>query len=748
MKIAFKTLIILIFLNSISLSNENLITSIEVEGLQRIDRDTVISYSEIDVNMNYSEERGNEIIRNLFKTNLFSNIEISFIDNKLSIRLKENPTINLIRFQGNKKKSDEDLLQELSLKERSVYSRSKVKKDIERMLSLYQRAGRLSTEIIPKVETLENNRINLTYEILESDVAKVSNIIILGNEVYKTSKLKSIMKTKEKRLLRFFSSADRYDPDKLEYDKQLLSQFYNNNGYPDFKILSSIAQLSPISNEFEIILTVSEGQKFNFGNISINNELKKLNTSFIEFSLKLKEDEIFDQSKIKESVKAIKEIAELQGYSFAEIDPITKKDEKNKKINIEFVVNEGPRVYVNKIDISGNVRTVDKVIRREITLSEGDAYNKFSINYSKDSIRALNFFSDVDIKEIRTEFSDKINLDVSVEEKNTGEATLGAGYSSASSASLQLGLKETNFLGKGQKLNFVSNFSDTRSTYDISFTEPYFLEKPLSLSTKLYSNFTDPTSVNYETEDIGFGLAARFPLSSDKSMEARYSLFTSKVKADSAATSYEKLLAGTDTVSVIGYSFSFDKRNSRYKPSSGFNFIFDQDIAGLGGTSYYFKNNANFNSYKRLNDDFIGAFKVQFGNINGYNDEYAPLSSNFNLGGKKLRGFKSGKIGPRTGNSYTGGQYYYLTSLETNIDLNIDAFDITTTIFIDAGSVWGLENPAYASIDDDHELRSSIGLNFNWDSAIGPINVVYAKILESEATDTTDNLYFDIGYNF
>ena len=362
-----------------------------MEGLQRIDRDTVISYSEIDINMNYSEEKGNEIIRNLFKTNLFSNIEISFIDNKLSIRLKENPTINLIRFQGNKKKSDEDLLQELSLKERSVYSRSKVKKDIERMLSLYQRAGRLSTEIIPKVETLENNRINLTYEILESDVAKVSNIIILGNDVYKTSKLKSIMKTKEKRLLRLFSSADRYDPDKLEYDKQLLSQFYNNNGYPDFKILSSIAQLSPISNEFEIILTISEGQKFNFGNISINNELKKLNTSFIEFSLKFKEGEVFDQSKIKESVKTIKEIAELQGYSFAEIDPITKKDDENKKINIEFVVNEGPRVYVNKINISGNVRTVDKVIRREITLSEGDAYNKFSINYSKDSIRALNF---------------------------------------------------------------------------------------------------------------------------------------------------------------------------------------------------------------------------------------------------------------------------------------------------------------------------------------------------------------------
>ncbi len=728
-------------------ANDNIINSINVDGTQRIDIETVITYSNATEGQIYTEELGNQILKNLFETNLFSNIQISFVKNKLNIIIQENPTINLIAFKGNSKIKDEDLLIEISLKERSVYSRSKVKKDIERMLTLYQRSGRLSTEINPMLELLDNNRVNLTYEITESDVAKVSNIIILGNSVFSSSKIKSVMKTKENTLLRILSSSDNYDPDKLDYDKQLISQFYNNNGYPEFKIISSIAQLKANSNNFEIILNVSEGEKFTFGKLSVESKLKKMNTEAIIDILPIKEGDIFDRSQVKRSVDELKELAQLEGYTFIEIG--TDFIPKNKNIlDIKLTINEGPRVYVNEINIEGNTRTIDKVIRREVNLTEGDAYNKYAINYSKDSINALNFFQNVDVKEVKTEFSDKINLEINVEEKNTGEASIGAGYSSATAASLTFGLSEKNFLGKGQKVKFQSSLSNTRSTYDISITEPYFNNKSLSLTSNIYSNFTDPSSVNYETEDLGFGLSARFPLSVERFLELRYSLFTAKVKADSNATAYENALAGTDTVSTFGYSLSFDKRNSRFKPSRGFNFILNQDLAGLGGNSYYYKNSFEFNSYKRLSERFIGAFKLQAGNINGYNDKYSPLSSNFKLGGKNLRGFKSGKIGPRIGNSYTGGQYYYLTSLETNLDLNIDAFDITTTFFVDIGSVWGLENPSYGTIDDEHEARSSIGLNLNWDSAIGPINIIYANIIESHKNDTTDNLYFDVGYNF
>ena len=737
-----------LLLNTNLYANENIIKAISIDGMQRIDEETVISYANISKGAIYSEEIGNNVLKSLFETNLFSNIQISFEENILNIKIKENPTINLVKFIGNSKINDEDLVIEILLNERSIYSRSKVKKDIERMLSLYQRAGRLSTEINPKLEMLDNNRVNLTYEITESDIAKVSNIIILGNSVFSTNKIKSIMKTKEKTLLRFLSSSDNYDPDKLEYDKQLITEFYNNNGYPEFKFTSSIAQLKSNTNNFEIILNINEGDKFNFGELEVESKLKKIDPEFVKTILPIKKGNMFDRSLLRESVEQLKEIAQSEGYSFIEIDTNLLDGNEANTVDVRLIINEGPRVYVNNINISGNTRTVDKVIRREVTLTEGDAYNKYSINYSKDSIRALNFFNEVEINEIRTDFPDKINLAINVEEKNTGEVSLGAGYSSANAASLNLGLRENNFLGKGQKVKFDTTFSNTKTLYDISLTEPYFNNKPLSLTSNIYSNFTDPKNVNYETEDIGLGLSSSFPLSKDRYLELRYSLFTSKIKANSNATAYEKALAGTDTVSSFGYSLSFDRRNSRYKPSNGFNIKISQDLAGLGGDSYYYKNSFEFNYYKRLSKSLIGAYKLLGGNINGYNDKFSPLSSNFQLGGKKLRGFKSGKIGPKLGNSYTGGQYFYLTSLETNIDLNIDTFDITTTAFIDIGSVWGLENPAYGSIDDKHEARASIGVNLNWDSAIGPINIIYANIIESNKNDTTDNLYFDIGYNF
>ena len=745
-----KLLIIIFFLSTITFSSadENLVKEIEINGNQRIDIETIISYSNIKLNDNYTDEKGNEILKNLFNTELFSNIEIKYDNNKLIINIIENPTINLIKFIGNSKVKDEDLLIEVQLKERSVYSRSKVKKDIERILSLYQRNGRLSTEVIPRIETLDDNRINLSYEIVESEISKVSKIVFIGNDNFSSSKLKSIMKTKEQRFLRFLSSADRYDPDKIEYDKQLITEFYNNNGFPNFTFTSSIAQLSQNTNSFEVIMYIDEGEKYNFGEISVTTKLKKINSEVALSIISANTGDIFDRSKISESVEIIKELAEGEGYSFVEINPKFEDNLNDKTINIEIDINEGPRVYVNSINISGNTRTLDKVIRREMALSEGDAYNKFTMNYSKDSIRALNYFSSVDINDERSNFPDKIDLTIDVEEKNTGEASIGAGYSSSNSGSITFGLRENNFLGKGQKVKFASSFSNTRNTYDISITEPYFNNKNLSVSADLYSNFSDPSGVNYESEDLGLGFGLGFPLASDKSIAIKYSLFTSKIRPDSNATAYERLLGGTDTVSQVGYIFNFDKRDSRYKPSRGFNLRLSQDLAGLGGTSYYYKNTGDFNVYKRLSDRLIGAWKIEAGSVNGYNGKYQPLSSNFRLGGKNLRGFKGGKVGPKTGTSYTGGQYYYLTSLETNIDFKLDTFDISSTVFVDFGSVWGLENPAYSAINDEHNLRSSAGINLNWDSAVGPINFIYATILESESTDTTDNLYFDIGYNF
>ena len=366
---------------------------------------------------------------------------------------------------------------------------------------------------------------------------------------------------------------------------------------------------------------------------------------------------------------------------------------------------------------------------------------------NKPIIKSLNFFESVQINEEKTNDFDKLNLNIDVKEKNTGSATIGAGYGDQNGTTLTAGISESNFLGKGQKVKFSTSFSSTQNLYDISLTEPYFYNKDLSVRGDLYSKFSDPDNVNYETETVGIGFSIGFPLSKSNRITTKYSLLTSKTTADANATSYEQLLSGTSTVSIAGYILSLDNRNSPYKPTNGSIFTIEQNLAGIGGTSNYLENKISYKKYLKLGKEITGAIKTQFGSINGYGGKYAPVDQMFNIGGKNLRGFKYGKVGPLLSSSFTGGNYYYVIATETNFDLPIDEYDISSSLFIDVGSVWGLDN-RYGSIDDQHKLRASIGVNISWDSAIGPINFILAEPFMSEQTDTTDKFSFDIGYNF
>jgi outer membrane protein insertion porin family len=466
-----------IFFSNIIFADDFFIDEIEINGLERIERATVISYSKLRIESPYSNEIGNIVLKRLYETDLFSDVKIQFIDGLLNITVRENPTINLIKFIGNDKKNDADLLSEISLSDRSIYSRSKVKKDVKKLLSLYQRSGRLSTEVIPKVETLKDNRVNLIFEINESDIVSVSKITFIGNHVFSSRELRKEMKTKTSNLSRYFSSSDNYDPDRLEYDKILISNLYKNSGYPNFTFKSSIAQLIPNKNQFEIILTVNEGELYSFGDVTIESKFKKLNDQFLSKTLSAKSGSLYNANLIKDDIASIKNSASTYGYSFVQIDSKKSFDNKKKQVNINYLIDEGPKVYINKIIINGNTRTTDKVIRRQLSISEGDSYSKYLINVSKNKIQSLNFFSKVDVIEEKDEAFDKVNLIINVDERNTGEATIGAGYSSATKASLQLGITEDNFLGKGQQLKFQSNFGDEFYSYDISLQSHIYMEE-------------------------------------------------------------------------------------------------------------------------------------------------------------------------------------------------------------------------------------------------------------------------------
>ena len=735
------------FLLSAYVSANETINKINVQGLQRISYETVLSYAEIEIDTLYSSGESNKIIKKLYDTQLFSDVSVKYLDQVITITVKENPTINLVLFEGNKTKKDEDLIAEIKLTERSIFSRSKIKEDVKRLLELYQRSGRLSATIDPSVELLENNRVNIIYSIDESEILRVSKISIIGNSAFSDEEIKKIMTTKTPSLFRFWSAGGTYDPDRIEYDKELVKEFYSENGYVNFAFTSTISQLIKGSNKFEIIMTVLEGEQFNFGPIEVNTKLKKLDANLIKENLSYNEGNIFNSNVIKESVEFIKNTASTYGFTFIQIDPEMIINEKDQTVNITFNIDEGPKVYVNRVNIDGNTRTIDKVIRRELLFSEGDAYNKLSINYSKDKIKSLNFFESVQISEEKTNVFDKLNLNINVKEKNTGSATIGAGYGDQNGTTLTAGISESNFLGKGQKVKFSTSFSSTQNLYDISLTEPYFYNKDLSVRGDLYSKFSDPDNVNYETETVGIGFSVAFPLSKNNRITTKYSLLTSKTTADANATSYEQLLSGTSTVSIAGYILSLDNRNSPYKPTNGSIFTIEQNLAGIGGTSNYLENKISYKKYLKLGKEITGAIKTQFGSINGYGGKYAPVDQMFNIGGKNLRGFKYGKVGPLLSSSFTGGNYYYVIATETNFDLPIDEYDISSSLFLDVGSVWGLDS-RYGSIDDEHKIRASFGINLNWDSAIGPINFILAEPFMSEATDTTDKFSFDIGYNF
>ena len=396
-------LIFFVFTLPVYSNDINDIKNIKVEGLQRISYETVLSYGDLSTEKNYSEDLSNNAIKKLYETQLFSDISINYLNNVLTISVKENPTINLILFEGNKSKKDEDLIVEIKLKERSVFSRSRVKEDVKRLLELYQRSGRLSAQIDPSVELLENNRINLIYKIDEADILNVSKISILGNKFFSDKEIKKVMTTKTPSLLKFWSSGGQYDPDRIEYDKELIKEFYNKNGYVNFKFTSSIAQLINNSNKFEILLSVSEGEKFNFGQINVITKFSKLDAKLIEKNLSQNTGQTYDSEILKDSIEFIKNSATQFGYTFIEVTPEIKINDLNKTVDIVFSINEGPKVYIERINIYGNTVTIDKVIRREFPFSEGDSYNKRSINYAKDKIKSLNFFESVEINEERVD---------------------------------------------------------------------------------------------------------------------------------------------------------------------------------------------------------------------------------------------------------------------------------------------------------------------------------------------------------
>ncbi|MFZ4746906.1 MAG: outer membrane protein assembly factor BamA [Sphingomonas sp.] len=718
------------------------ITSINVIGSQRIEPETVRSYLKLRPGGPYTQELGDEAIRDLFDTELFADAQIRDDNGALTILVRENPVINRIVFEGNKRIKEDKLSKELKLAPRQIFTRSKVRADIGRIVELYRRQGRFAATVEPKMVTLDQNRVDIVYEISEGPKSKVRRINLIGNEVFKDGRLKAQMATKESSITRIFSSRDTYDADRLAYDQGKLRQYYLTQGYADFRVISAVAELTPDKRDFILTYVVEEGPRYKFGDVLAESDVRDFKADTVKAQLPMKTGDWYDAKLVEDTVENITKTAGLFGYAFANVDPVFNRNKEDKTMNITFRVAETPRVYVEAINVNGNTLTVDKVLRREFRLAEGDAFNAFSVKRSEDRIKSLGYFQEkFEISQKQGSAPDRIVLEANVEERSTGELQLSAGFSSLERFIVNASIRQRNFRGKGQELRASVNYSTFSKSIELGFTEPYLFDRNIALGGDIFRRdfnsfqfLGTQRNTTYQQITTGFQIRAGLPLTEFWSVALRYGLNFDEVTLDRATYFFngqcDPLVAGrylcdslgNRSTSSLGYSIVFDNLNNRIRPSRGQRFVFSQDLAGLGGSVKYVRQTFNAAKYWPVLNGFILSLSAEAGSIIPLGGTPASgadpvrLVDRFFLGEPQIRGFQIRGVGPRvlrktydttspTGfnedinaisDDALGGRAYYFSRLELEIPLGSGARELglRPSVFLDAGAVFGIKAPA------------------------------------------------------
>ncbi|HSC19474.1 MAG TPA: outer membrane protein assembly factor BamA [Rhizomicrobium sp.] len=738
------------------------VRDIRVRGTQRIESGTVLSYMSIRPGDRYDPQVVDRSLKTLFATGLFADVKINWDGSVLTVNVVENPIINRVIFEGESKVSEKDLTKEVQLKPRMVFTRAKVQGDVERVIELYRRNGKFAATVDPQVIQRPQNRVDLIFSITEGPTTGVARISFIGNKVFDDATLKGQIATEESAWWRFLSSNDNYDPDRLTFDREQLRRFYLKNGYADFRVVSAVAELTPDRRDFYIVFTVDEGALYRFGKIVINSKIRELYPASLRPLVPIVSGRTYNAELVDKSIDALTNAAGAKGYAFAEIHPRIARNKAKRTIDVVFDIEQGPRVYVEKINIVGNTRTLDKVIRREIRLVEGDAFNRVLVDRSRTRIRSLGFFKDVDIKPAPGSQPDRTVLNVNVTEQSTGELQLGVGYSSTSSFVGQFSYTERNLFGRAQYLRASVSASSISKEAVLSFTEPYFLDRPIAAGFDIYKILTDFQQADYRSDTNGIGLRLGFPTSEYGSVGVRYTFRLDSLTPFSGAPTAVLLAIGSETTSSIGYTYAYNTLDDPIKPRHGVTFQLSQDFAGLGGSLDYMKTTASF-SYRRpvLWDEFVATFTVNGGYITGYGGQHVRLNERFFEGGDTFRGFEVAGVGPRElhagRESAIGGEAYALGTMDLRLPDFLPAdYGISLSLFTDFGTVGhiasqpgvptcGRAGPRVPCIEDDMAFRGSGGLAIGWKSPFGPIEVDLAVPYAKTAYDKSQIIRFSAG---
>ncbi len=744
------------------------VNRILVRGNQRIDQTTVLSYLPIQPGDTIDPVTLDVAIRTLTRTQLFADVQIGLQANgDLIVEIVENPIINQVVFEGNSAINEEKLLEEVTIAPRGIYTRARVQEDVGSIIELYRLSGRISATVTPKLVQLDQNRVDVVFEIDEGPETGVRAITFLGNQAYSDAELREVMVTKQSRWWRLFTRNDNYDPNRLDYDREQLRSFYTNRGYYDFRIVSAVAELAPDDSGFGITLTVDEGDRYNFGEINVVTENDRLNPDLLKLLLPIRTGDLYESDKIERAVDALTFAAGSAGYAFVDINPTFRPNPDTDTIDVTFNIAEGQRVYVERINVVGNTRTIDPVIRRELMLTEGDAFNRALMERSRNNLRALGFFSDVTIAETQGTAPDRSVVNVTVTEQPTGELSVGAGFSSVDSFVVNLGISERNFRGRGQNLVARVEWGSLRQQIDFRFTEPRFMGRDVGAGFDLFHSrydFQDESSFDYRS--TGAGLRLTYPLNGYSRFSARYFIkddeiivpqgFCGNLGGGSRALCEQ---IGSSLNSSVGYTLLIDRRNDPIRATRGWTGSLRQDFAGVGGDVNYVKTELDATVYYGLTPSWIVSATGSAGYVSGWNGDAVRINDRFFKGGNSFRGFENAGMGPRdlSTNDALGGNFYAVGSLELTVPNGLpEQYGIRTSLFADVGTLGVLDDRFLldsnglidTSIVDDLSLRASAGLSIHWRSPMGPIRFDFSKILSREDYDRTETFRFSTSTQF
>ncbi|MER9892804.1 outer membrane protein assembly factor BamA [Mesorhizobium sp. M0119] len=744
------------------------VSRVEVTGNQRVDADTIRNYVTIKPGKAFSSSDIDDAVKALFGTGLFSDVQINQVGSTLVIKVSEYQVVNQVLFQGNKKLKDNALEAAVQLKPRGTFSQQQLDADVEAVKAAYRRIGRDDAAVTTQIMDLGDNRVNVVFNINEGGRTQIAAINFVGNSAYSSRRLSDIISTKRSSFLSFVLRDDVYDEDKLRADQELLRRFYYNHGYADFQVVSAVGELDDTTNKYTVTITVQEGERYTFGDVSVESTIPEVDSKSLESVVETHKGDVYNAKNVEDTIIALTEKVAGSGYAFAQVTPRGDRNFENHTISVVYTVDQGTKAYIERIEIRGNDRTRDYVIRREFDVSEGDAFNQVLIQRAKRRLEALDYFEKVEISTVPGSEPDQVVLVVDVVEKSTGEFTVGAGYSSGgetSGPSVEGSISERNFLGRGQFIKVAAGGGKNSRDYSFSFTEPYFLGRRIAAGFDIYKQSRNYD--HYDSDTTGATVRFGLPITDNISTQLAYNIAQEKYEFDEGCDPS----AGCDVSqaiqngvnespwlkSSVSLGLIYNTIDDMKNPHDGIYANVGTEVAGLGGDAKFIKVTARGSIYQTLSEqlDLVGLISGGAGHVQGYGNGDLRVFDHFQSSDRMIRGFEYGGIGPvasDNSNDHLGGTTYFNASAEAQFPLPVipESFGLRGAVFADAATLYGskIASGLVNSSTTGMEWRASVGVGLMWASPFGPIRIDYAIPVKKEKTDDVQEFNFGISTRF